>query len=511
MNPTNNNYSGYFSKIDKNKFPNQISYFENPYMGSNYFIFNDNNISSYLNYNNKYTSYYDNYLNNIPLNNNNNYHKYIKSPNLKRNAYTEEIKNFDFTDDYFKDYNFMPKYINDDNKKILENNNDINNNKINNKNSLYDFIFSKNNKNRRKLLYIGQNRNNFTNSKSEKNLRQINSLTDNKNNNSNSLIKINQNISPQKNSLYYEIDNNNISIEKNQRKDHYIIITKKKEILNRIIDNNKYNKIINKKEEINKIPNIPNNDNDINSQNFIYSDQKIHKRNRINIIPVPIGSKKSKDNTFEKEKNLFHGYNCEQNNKKRENSSGKKNIDINIDYDESKESKIGHNKNKSSFERKNIIYNNNEFPNNDFIIKNYKNNNNKLINKSPGIFNNLKKNKSEKKINQKIKVKTFDTDLSRRIFGDCKNRNKSPNSKSKQKNQKIKNVNINYKINHDCLSENFKIIWGGKSQAGKDSKGNIKINQDAFKVSENINNIKILTYLFYVMATVMMAIMLVNL
>ena len=34
----------------------------------------------------------------------------------------------------------------------------------------------------------------------------------------------------------------------------------------------------------------------------------------------------------------------------------------------------------------------------------------------------------------------------------------------------------------NSLSDKFRILWGGKSQAGKDSNGNTKINQDAFKV-----------------------------
>jgi serine/threonine protein phosphatase PrpC len=64
-----------------------------------------------------------------------------------------------------------------------------------------------------------------------------------------------------------------------------------------------------------------------------------------------------------------------------------------------------------------------------------------------------------------------------------KNRNHSPIK------CKINNQYQASKIN-DNNPKDLKIFWGGKSQAGKDSKGNFKINQDSFKVCENINNIK---------------------
>ena len=51
-------------------------------------------------------------------------------------------------------------------------------------------------------------------------------------------------------------------------------------------------------------------------------------------------------------------------------------------------------------------------------------------------------------------------------------------------------LNIRIKKLKNISNSDFKILWSGKSKAGRDKNRNIKINQDSFKIIENINNIK---------------------
>ena len=196
------------------------------------------------------------------------------------------------------------------------------------------------------------------------------------------------------------------------------------------------NNITIKKIDINGFDKTINNDNnnnipiipknDVCIENF---ENFIIKKNNINIIQIP---KKLNPLNTEIKKNLFN-----EDNKHRLNNfyspQRKKflNIDINMDY--SNERTICLKQNFSSLF-------NDEF-NKSLLTENKKNN---FRNISP--INSPLKNAS----NQTIQIK------------------------------KVKNID----------SKNFKIIWSGKSQPGKDKKGNFKINQDAFKVYENINNIK---------------------
>ena len=204
---------------------------------------------------------------------------------------------------------------------------------------------------------------------------------------------------------------------------------------------NDFNKVVNI-DDNNNIPIIPNNDTCI--ENF---ENSIIKKNNINLIPIP---KKIKVLNHEIRKNLFNEnnnpniFNNRFNNYYSPQKYNFKNIDINMDYT------------------------------NEMTIN--KNNNNKKI-----YINNLPKTKIIPEFNQKF----FPQDTQTKEITII-----SEKEKANQKNEFTKPLNIQIKKIKNINNDDFKILWSGKSQAGKEKNGNIKINQDAFRVCENINNIK---------------------
>ena len=272
---------------------------------------------------------------------------------------------------------------------------------------------------------------------------------------------------------------NNFNYNRSHSKDYNISHSKerekkvKKQIINKINNkNNLVNNYINENEIINIIPIIPQNDNYDN--NLIFFGKKYLKKNHINIIPIPSNIKRYDDKTYDNKKSLPNNF--QKNNKKNYSvkKKNKENIDINLEY----QNISHHTKSKTLTFGKEL--NDEILPNNDKI------DDMQIIKKIPGNSNYLNEYKSEKKINRKIKIKENkeNTHLNKKIKQRIKDRNHSA-AKCKINNNKCQIPNLN-----DNIPKNFKIFWGGKSQAGKDSKGNFKINQDVFKVCENINNIK---------------------
>ena len=257
------------------------------------------------------------------------------------------------------------------------------------------------------------------------------------------------------------VNNNNYNYKKSHSK------SKEKKIKKQIIINNNY---INENEEINNVPIIPQSDN--YNDNLIYLEKKFIKKNHINIIQIPNNIKRYDDKTYDKKK-LVSNYSQEKNRKNHSVKKNKENIDINLECQ-----KKGNHKKYQSLTFGNDL-NDNILENNDRINIIH------LNRKKPENSKVLNKYNSEKRINCKIKIKdNKEIDyLSNKIKQEIKNRNHSP-TKCKNNNQ-YKTSKIN-----DNNPKDLKIFWGGKSQAGKDSKGNFKINQDSFKVCENINNIK---------------------
>ena len=189
----------------------------------------------------------------------------------------------------------------------------------------------------------------------------------------------------------------------------------------------------------NNIPNIPKND--VCLENFENSIIK-KENNNINIIQIP---KKFALLNTEIKKNLFNE-NVNQNISKRFNNyyspqrKNFKNIDINMDYF-----------NEKTMISQKILFSNSKSPKKPKQLFSKVNSHMKYKVKS-GNQNNIKLfNKNEQEL------KPFNIEI-----------------------KKIKNIN----------NDDFKISWSGKSKAGKDKNKNIKINQDAFRVCENINNIK---------------------
>ena len=389
MNSKYNNYE-YSSEIENINLTNQLSSFENSDFKSN----NYNKISSYIN----------NYLSN----------------NSSTKKEKSDIKKFDLNEEYFNNYNFNPK----NNKSHISNfiDNKINDNS-NNKNSLYDFIFSQKKCQKIiKLININQRKKeSFFDINPSRNSLHINSLTDN------------QNISPSK-------ENSNIQDKK-------AIIRSKKQIISIKKDNSYKN--FNQIESLNyQIPIIPHND-IYDDKNYIFSGQKIIKKNHINLIPVPLKNKQK----------LLSDIN-EKSTKKNVN------IDINTDFDKINKKKGIHKKSKSLFIGNNLLYERNY----DLNIKINKNDiNDKEERELFSQIHYLKRDKSEKILNKKMKYKS-----KLKNFSDKK-------LNCKHKISKIQNLSID--------DYYFKIYWGAKSQAGKNSNGKIKINQDSFKVCQNINNI----------------------
>ena len=145
-------YSNNISQIENINTTYQLSYFDNQYINNDYLIYHDNKILYNLND-------YSNYNSNKNITGNeDNKNKIINPPNIRKNKIKEEIKNFDYNEEYFKNYNFIPKQFNYDNSKNLKNRNNKN---ISN-NSLYDYIFPKKNKksvNNINLINISPSRN----------------------------------------------------------------------------------------------------------------------------------------------------------------------------------------------------------------------------------------------------------------------------------------------------------------------------------------------------------------
>ncbi len=475
---------GYYSQIENINLNNKLSTTENTELTNYYYIsehkedppsFNSYNIYNIYNHNNP-----DNFNNNQNF-----FQQNINEPKPKKNIIIkEEIKNVEYNDEYYQNYNYIPKNFNDSNSKNLKDKNIIcNNNSIyNRKKSLYDYI-NYNKKDHRSIKILNLNNINKNDSSfnifPSRNLFYKNNLTDNKIDN-NSFNKYN--ISP--------IKNNNLfpDIKCKQQ-----IIYIKRDIS---CDNTKK-----KNEDIEPIfskPNIPGNDH--HTENYNSSDKKVkNKNNHINIIPVPKISKKFQ--TFENRKNLFSTKVKKENIKKKRNGSTsikKKiiNIDINVDYDDydknNQNMKI-HKKNKSLLLGKNFILTNNNFNNN----KINKVNNIQLIKKSPEspeLYICHNEHNSEKHIRQKVKNKipkgNLYNELKGRIWEEVNIKKRISKAKFIQMEDMSYINNIHNVINNNKLPEKFKISWGGKSQAGKDSKGKIKINQDAFNACENVNDIK---------------------
>ena len=418
MNSEWNNYE-YLSQIENINLTNQLSSFEKSEFSNNY-ISNKNQMSYINNYLTKNSPLKQNKLNEI-MNSN------IKNRN---NIITKEIKNIDYNEEYFKSYNFTPNNFNFDNSKN-SNENRINNNDLNSKKSLYDFIFpQKKCQKIVKLINLNQkNSQSFLGKNPSRNSLYINSLLDN------------QNIYPSNENLNGQGKKNEIHI--------------KKQIIN-ITKNNPY-KNINQVELLNyKTPTIPLKDT-VDNKNYFFSDKKFVKKNRINLIPVPIKNKLklSSDNDYKSNKKNI-------------------NIDINLDCDKINNRNGYHKKVKSSFIGDYDLNNNNDISQNE---KREKSQN----------CHYLKRDKSEKILNSKVKYKKLNiNNIYTNKWSDFNDNNKS-NHKYKSC-AKIKSEKNLYRKEHN-IENKIKIIWGGKSQAGKNSEGKIKINQDSFKVCENINNI----------------------
>ena len=246
--------------------------------------------------------------------------------------------------------------------------------------------------------------------------------------------KYQQNISPIKINLFH----NNKPFYSERKQNKYNLSDCKNKIINIDKVSNDFNNTFNI-DDNNNIPNIPKND--VCLENFENSIIK-KENNNINIIQIP---KKFALLNTEIKKNLFNE-NVNQNISKRFNNyyspqrKNFKNIDINMDYF-----------NEKTMIPQKILFSNSKSPKKPKQLFSKVNSHMKYKVKS-GNQNNIKLfNKNEQEL------KPFNIEI-----------------------KKIKNIN----------NDDFKISWSGKSKAGKDKNKNIKINQDAFRVCENINNIK---------------------
>ena len=246
--------------------------------------------------------------------------------------------------------------------------------------------------------------------------------------------KYQQNISPIKINLFH----NNKPFYSERKQNKYNLSDCKNKIINIDKVSNDFNNTFNI-DDNNNIPNIPKND--VCLENFENSIIK-KENNNINIIQIP---KKFALLNTEIKKNLFNE-NVNQNISKGFNNyyspqrKNFKNIDINMDYF-----------NEKTMISQKILFSNSKSPKKPKQLFSKVNSHMKYKVKS-GNQNNIKLfNKNEQEL------KPFNIEI-----------------------KKIKNIN----------NDDFKISWSGKSKAGKDKNKNIKINQDAFRVCENINNIK---------------------
>ena len=246
--------------------------------------------------------------------------------------------------------------------------------------------------------------------------------------------KYRQNISPIKINLFH----NNKPFYSERKQNKYNLSDCKNKIINIDKVSNDFNNTFNI-DDNNNIPNIPKND--VCLENFENSIIK-KENNNINIIQIP---KKFALLNTEIKKNLFNE-NVNQNISKRFNNyyspqrKNFKNIDINMDY----------------FNEKTMIPQKNIFSNS------------KSPKKSKQLFS---------KVNSHLKYKV-------------KSGNQNNIKLFNKNEQELKPFNIEIKKIKNINNDDFKISWSGKSKAGKDKNKNIKINQDAFRVCENINNIK---------------------
>ena len=246
--------------------------------------------------------------------------------------------------------------------------------------------------------------------------------------------KYQQNISPIKINLFH----NNKPFYSERKQNKYNLSDCKNKIIKIDKASNDFNNTFNI-DDNNNIPNIPKND--VCLENFENSIIK-KENNNINIIQIP---KKFALLNTEIKKNLFNE-NVNQNISKRFNNyyspqrKNFKNIDINMDY----------------FNEKTMIPQKNIFSNS------------KSPKKSKQLFS---------KVNSHLKYKV-------------KSGNQNNIKLFNKNEQELKPFNIEIKKIKNINNDDFKISWSGKSKAGKDKNKNIKINQDAFRVCENINNIK---------------------
>ena len=246
--------------------------------------------------------------------------------------------------------------------------------------------------------------------------------------------KYQQNISPIKINLFH----NNKPFYSERKQNKYNLSECKNKIINIDKVSNDFNNTFNI-DDNNNIPNIPKND--VCLENFENSIIK-KENNNINIIQIP---KKFALLNTEIKKNLFNE-NVNQNISKRFNNyyspqrKNFKNIDINMDY----------------FNEKTMIPQKN-------------------------IFSNSKSPKKPKQLFSKV-----NSHMKYKVKSGNQNNIKLFNKNE----QELKPFNIEIKKIKNINNDDFKISWSGKSKAGKDKNKNIKINQDAFRVCENINNIK---------------------
>ena len=246
--------------------------------------------------------------------------------------------------------------------------------------------------------------------------------------------KYQQNISPIKINLFH----NNKPFYSERKQNKYNLSDCKNKIINIDKVSNDFNNTFNI-DDNNNIPNIPKND--VCLENFENSIIK-KENNNINIIQIP---KKFALLNTEIKKNLFNE-NVNQNISKRFNNyyspqrKNFKNIDINMDYF-----------NEKTMISQKILFSNSKSPK-----------------KSKQLFS---------KVNSHLKYKV-------------KSGNQNNIKLFNKNEQELKPFNIEIKKIKNINNDDFKISWSGKSKAGKDKNKNVKINQDAFRVCENINNIK---------------------
>ena len=247
-------------------------------------------------------------------------------------------------------------------------------------------------------------------------------------------LKYQQNISPIKINLFH--NNKPFYSERKQNKFNLSDFKNRTTRINK--DSNDLKCPFNN-DDNNNIPNIPKND--VCLENFENTIIK-KENNNVNIIQIP---RKLAILNTEIKRNLFNE-NINQNISNRFNNyyspqrKNFKNIDINMDY----------------FNEKTIIPQKNKLSNS------------KSPKQSKQYFSKVSSPmKFKVKLGNQNKIKLF-------------NKNEPELRPLNIQIKKIKNIN----------NDDFKILWSGKSKAGKDKNKNIKINQDAFRVCENINNIK---------------------